>query len=485
MPDVRYIVLSDLHFGAENSVLTNVVPGQHRADPTKTGPGLEALVRCLRDLVEHNEAGEKPTLVLGGDMLEFALALDNVAAMVFERFVELALAGPDRLFAPTIYFVPGNHDHHLWEGAREQHYAEYVASVPVDQPLRSPRHTTPMLGARDEQPTRAPMLTALVNRSGDDDLQVQCVYPNLAFLSADGRKGLVFHHGHFVESMYRLMSRLNQLVFDHPTEPDIVQWEAENFAWIDFFWSTLGRSGDVGLDVALIYESLQSQQATDRIVARIADGVAERIHSGRLRRFVARRVLTGVLDHAASHVASRERRHIGASLSPDAQRGLREYLEGPLRNQLATECNGDPPSEVTFAFGHTHKPFVDVMRADRFPTPLTIMNTGGWVVDGLKPEPFHGAAAVLVDEDLNTVMLRFYTQCAHPSEYHTSILEAPGRPESPFARRMRSLVEADRSPWTDLSATIAGVVAQRNTDLADIIAERPLLDQFDDRAGLP
>jgi len=485
VPDVRYVILSDLHFGAENSVLTNVVPGQHSADPTKTGPGLEALVRCLRHLVEHNEAGEKPTLVLGGDMLEFALALDNVAAMVFERFVELALAGPDRLFAPTIYFVPGNHDHHLWEGAREQHYAEYVASVPLDQPLRSPRHTTPMLGARDEQPTRAPMLTALVNRSGDDDLQVQCVYPNLAFLSADGRKGLVFHHGHFVESMYRLMSQLNQIVFDHPTEPDIVQWEAENFAWIDFFWSTLGRSGDVGLDVALIYESLQSEQATDRIVARIAGGIADRIHSGRLRRFVTRRVLTGALDHAASHVASRERRHTGASLSPDAQRGLREYLEGPLRNQLATECNGDPPSEVTFAFGHTHKPFVDVMKADRYPTPLTIMNTGGWVVDGLKPEPFHGAAAVLVDEDLSPVMLRFYTQCAHPSEYHASILQPPGMAESAFARRMTSLVEADRSPWTDLSATIAEVVAQRNADLADLIAGRPLLDEFDDRAGRP
>ena len=485
MPDVRYVILSDLHFGAENSVLTNVVPGTHVADPTKAAPGLEALVRCLRDLVEHNEADEKPTLVLGGDMLEFALALDNVAAMVFDRFVELALAGPNRLFAPTIYFVPGNHDHHLWEGAREQHYAEYVASVPLHQPLRSPRHTTPMLGELDEHPTRAQMLTALVNRSGDDDIQVQCVYPNLAFLSADGRKGLVFHHGHFVESMYRLMSNLNELVFGHPTEPDIAQWEIENFAWIDFFWSTLGRSGDVGLDVALIYESLQSQEATDRIVARLADGVAERIHRGRLRRLVARHVLSVVLDHAVSHVASRERRHTVASLSPDAQRGLREYLEGPLRNQLATECNGDPPSEVTFAFGHTHKPFVDVLEASRYPTPLQIMNTGGWVVDGLEPEPFHGAAAVLVDEDLNTVMLRFYTQCVDPSEYHTAILQPPGVPETTFARRMTSIVEADRSPWTDLSTTIAKVVAERNADLADIIAERPLLDQLDDRSRRP
>ena len=87
--------------------------------------------------------------------------------------------------------------------------------------------------------------------------------------------------------MYRLMSVLNELIFERPTAPEIGQWEAENFAWIDFFWSTLGRSGDVGVDVALIYESLQSQQATDRLVARVATGVAGYVHHGWLRRRLA------------------------------------------------------------------------------------------------------------------------------------------------------------------------------------------------------
>ena len=368
MPDVRYVILSDLHFGAQNSVLTDIIPGQNTPDPTKPGPGMQALVDCLRDLVAHNEGPDKPTLVLGGDMLEFALAVDNVAAMVFDRFVELTLVGPDRLFAPTVYFVPGNHDHHLWEGAREMHYAKYVASVPRGHPLKAPRHTTPMLGALDPDPFDAPLLTALVHRSGGEDLQVQTVYPNLAFLSDDGRKGLVFHHGHFVESMYRLMSSLNELMFEHPTEPDIVEWESENFAWIDFFWSTLGRSGDVGVDVALIYASLQSKQATDRLVRRLADGLADHLRDGWAGRLIARGVITTALDHAVSRVATRERRSTGEVLSEDAQRGLRDYVEGPLRNQLATECNGDPPSEITFAFGHTHKPFVDVLDAARYPT---------------------------------------------------------------------------------------------------------------------
>jgi hypothetical protein len=471
VPDVRYVILSDLHFGAENSVLTELLPGEVTVDPSKPGAAMRALVHCLRDLVDRNEGQRKPTLVLGGDMLELALALDNVAAMVFERFVELTMVGPDRLFAPTIYFVPGNHDHHLWEGAREKRYAEYVASAPAGKPLEGPRHTTPMLGARDDQPTDAQLLTALVHRSGARDLRVQIVYPNLAFLSDDGRKGIVFHHGHFVESMYRLMSVLNELVFERPTQPEIGRWEGENFAWVDFFWSTLGRSGDVGVDVALMYECLQSRAATDQLVGRIADGVANHIHHGRLRKAVARRGVKTALDIAVSRVYTRERRHTGALLSPDAQKRLRDYVEGPLRNQLVSETNGDPPSELTFAFGHTHKPFIDVLHPSGYPGPVTVMNTGGWVVDGLEPEPTHGAGAILVDEELNALMLRFYTQRAQASEYRAEILTPPDAPDSEFARRMKAIVEVGRKPWSTFSGVVAEVVAQRNQDLADILAQ--------------
>jgi hypothetical protein len=447
-------------------------------DPAKAGPVMHALVDCLRHLVGHNEDAHKPTLVLGGDVLELALAEDNVAAMVFERFVELTMAGHDRLFDSTIYFVPGNHDHHMWERARERRYAEYVLSVPRDEPIKGPSHTTPMLVTGDEDTVDAQLLTALVQRSGARNLRVKTVYPNLAFLSDDGRRGIVFHHGHFVESMYRLMSTLNGMAFEQPSQPSIETWEAENFAWIDFFWSTLGRSGDVGTDVAMIYESLQSKQATDHIIGNLSTGIADKIPHGWLRRRVARWMLNTTLDVAVSRVASRERRSTQAVLSPDAARGLRAYLEGPLRNQLLAECNGELPAELTFTFGHTHKPFVDVVDASGYPSPMRVMNTGGWVVDGLEPEPLHGAAAILVDEDANTVLLRFYAQRREPAEYRVEIQTPATAPDSEFARRVRSLVQKDAKPWSALSATVAKVVAQRNRDLATIIgapseAKRP------------
>src|SRR5262249_32782608 len=113
MPDIRYVCFSDMHFGAGNSVLTNLLEGSIDTDPTRPSPVLVALVDCLRDLIGKNETRVKPSLVLNGDILELALATDNKAAMAFQRFVELILPeNGEPLFDKTIYYIPGNHDHH-------------------------------------------------------------------------------------------------------------------------------------------------------------------------------------------------------------------------------------------------------------------------------------------------------------------------------------------------------------------------------------
>src|SRR4029450_5864988 len=115
MADIRYVFLSDLHFGAQNSVLS-VLGDDDTVDPTVAGEVMQCLAECLQELVAANETWDKPTLVLGGDILELALASDNVSAMVFERFMELTLSHSERIFDHTVYFVPGNHAHHVGEG---------------------------------------------------------------------------------------------------------------------------------------------------------------------------------------------------------------------------------------------------------------------------------------------------------------------------------------------------------------------------------
>ena len=46
--DIRYVCLSDMHLGAEDSLLTNMPPGSTKADPLNASPVLQELVDCLR-----------------------------------------------------------------------------------------------------------------------------------------------------------------------------------------------------------------------------------------------------------------------------------------------------------------------------------------------------------------------------------------------------------------------------------------------------
>jgi metallophosphoesterase superfamily enzyme len=146
MPDIHYICISDLHLGADNSLLTHLGPQIGEVDPYRPSEVLEELANCLRELVRRNKGTVKPTLILNGDLLELALAEDNIALMVFERFLELLFPRDgEQLINPKIIFNPGNHDHHLWETARETQYVEFLQgkrSRKAHGELPEPWHTT-------------------------------------------------------------------------------------------------------------------------------------------------------------------------------------------------------------------------------------------------------------------------------------------------------------------------------------------------------
>ena len=78
MSDIRYVCLSDLHLGEEDSLLTNLQTASTKTDPSKPSPVMKALVACLESLISKNEHQEKkPTLILNGDILELALTTTN------------------------------------------------------------------------------------------------------------------------------------------------------------------------------------------------------------------------------------------------------------------------------------------------------------------------------------------------------------------------------------------------------------------------
>ncbi|MGZ7013167.1 MAG: metallophosphoesterase [Acidimicrobiales bacterium] len=515
--ELRYVCMSDLHLGAQNSVLSAIGPDGMTVDRTRASDVMTTLFAGLRELVARLAPGDvRPTLVLNGDILEFALTTDEIALSVFEQFIDLAFpVDGEPIFDDRVLYLPGNHDHHLWETARERQYARYVSRMSSDDPLEEPWHTTPMLDP--DASVEAEVLTAVVRRRARrEQVSIAVVYPNLGFVDVAHNQAVVFHHGHFTEPLYRLMSRLQHDLFPaQEPGPEIWDWESDNFAWIDFFWSALGRSGVVGTDVGALYTMLQSPKALDWLAGNLSTAVTAR-YGPTWARSVTRPVLDRALTFAVSRAAPLERAHIVEPLSERAERGLRAYLGGPLLRQLAGEDpERDRPDatpaggrELTVVFGHTPKPFERIFTdVPGWTNPVRVLNTGGWVVDTIDPVEVQGSAFVLVAQDGAAVSLRLFTEPGDGgSPTPVSVAEplvgaASDRPvaETPMLQdwrgRVQAAVDADRPRWDAFTAAAAAAVAQRHAALPRIVDHAmragpgpgpgPGLDRGPDRGSSP
>lgn len=466
--EIRFVCISDTHFGAENSVLSHVRSGESKVDPLTHGPVLEALVACLGELVNSPRGRAKPVLILNGDILEMALAQDNVAAMVFDNFIELAFGGSEPIFDRTIVYVPGNHDHHVWETARERQYAEYVSTVTGQCEIEPPWHVTRLFPRDDAPPPESELLTALVNRRTGGDAVVRVVYPNFAFESPDRARIAIFHHGHFVEPLYRLMSLARSALFpNQPIGREIWDWEGDNFAWIDFFWSTLGRSGEAGEDVGLIYDMLQDERALGALCGNLGGALGNRVPSA--VRPAARCAASLALRRLARLARSRERSNPNVLLSASADAGLDSYLEEPLLRQLNRERTSGADRKVHFVFGHTHKPFEATRQVRGFGQAVSIVNTGGWVVDTEIPAALQGASVVVVDEECHVETLRIYNQANGAADYRVQFAPITDATPSPLRLELEDRLSLEDPPWSDLSSSLAEAVGQRHELLPRLV----------------
>jgi len=265
MAYIAYVCLSDMHFGEEDSLLTNLRVGSSKIDTSQPSAVLKQLVKCLKFLILRNRGKKKPKLILNGDILELALCSTKEAAMAFERFIELTMKKDKELFDSKIIYIPGNHDHHLWETAREGQYVNHLGKSKKKQ-LDAPWQVTNMFVAKGRGAVPSNFLTTLVQRRFPE-VVIEIAYPNLGLLNQDASRCIVFHHGHFLDPLYRLMTTLRTLAFPKRREP-LAIWdiEAENFAWIDFFWSTLGRSGEAGIAIERVYEKMHDPKQFNKFL---------------------------------------------------------------------------------------------------------------------------------------------------------------------------------------------------------------------------
>jgi hypothetical protein len=468
--DIRYVCLSDMHLGAENSLLSHVPLGSATVDPLNASPVLQGLVNCLRYLILCNDPlAPKPTLILLGDILELALADDSAAAMVFWRFLDFAMPPGRELFGEIIY-VPGNHDHHLWESARETQYvSNYLATTKPSTSLENPWHTTNIFLADDPHTVPSFFLNALLHRYEHlKDLTINTAYPNFGLMQ--GQRGVIFHHGHFIESIYQLMTILKNLIFPKLVEEPRQMWdlEAENFAWIDFFWSTLGRSGDFGQDVGIIYDKMQSEEQFRKLLNTLADSLAKKYDITGMGKWLDSKVTGLIINGLVNQLVNPERTQDEQPLSADAEQGLRDYVNGPLQVQIEKECQRRHwyfPDEVTFVFGHTHKPFEANKTFTNLGNGVPVYNTGGWVVETVDPAPRHGGAALLLNDNLDVASLRLYNEAGGPVDVEVREVPLPGRGHSAFFNNLNTLVKPDKPPWDHFRQMVVDEISLREKNL--------------------
>ena len=453
MPDIRYVCLSDTHFGARGSLLTRLHRSGRR--PSSENPILDALLACLRSVIAGvNGLGTPPTLVLNGDILELALAETPLALGAFEEFLKRAMPPGARLFSDVL-FIPGNHDHHLWETAREARYTELVASAQPDEQLERPRHTTDLFAAPGDRPVQH-LLAASARRLKclGPGSSISAAYPNFALHHPASGRCVIFHHGHFIETVYRAMSVAARIIFpDLPPVATIERLELENFAWIDFLWSELGRSGAAGEGMATLYEARADGRKLKRILRRAAAAIARDHLDTGLPDWAEEHVLRWIFHGLVDQMQKFERNRPRTVLSADASAGLKDYVRRFVAPAVPTEARDSGP---TFVFGHTHKPFTRTTPLGTGMARWLVLNTGGWVIDAAESSPQRGASAVLIDSSLNAVNLRLFNE----GSYRPHVEDAGEAPA--LAASVAAAVEQHPAEWETFGKHLRrGVAARR------------------------
>ena len=158
-------------------------------------------------------------------------------------------------------------------------------------------------------------------------------------------------------------------------------------------------------------------------------------------------------------------------LSEDSRSRLDQYIGRYLLGQLKRECRTGLPDHLTFVFGHTHKPFEEVLCVTGVEAPVHVYNLGGWVVDTIHTAPRQGGAIAVIDEDGYVASIRMYNQAADPARYRVSVTRADGEngEPNPVYDRLLELVNPEQPPWSDFSKKVAEAVEERRRNLKRVI----------------
>jgi hypothetical protein len=469
MSALKYVCLSDLHLGADYSVLTAMDAGGGTTlkQPSDT---LQALGAALRRYLPLLSGPEPPTLILLGDTLDLGLSPMGSVAQAFRRFLEtLFPAGGPALFSNQVICLPGNHDHHLWRAAQDEFFIDTLDENIRLGPIPDLMRATPLFAQRT---ARCNLMTRLMRGYPHlADATVNVAYPNFGLIKQDRKRAVILHHGHYVDSVYRAMSTLNAALRRSTDKPATVQQiEQENGAWVDFLWSGLGDGGEVGQDTIALYETMRnalashkfSQKLGDSLLASLAKGLGIGPETAIKYGVTVGNVVKSLIDLTLVRSSESDRDGYATVMSPESIADLRWYLGGPTLTQfratfskIGSQNTGDPAEyDLSFVFGHTHKPFQDQLDIEGHVRPVAVYNTGGWVMDQPTMTPAQGAAAIFIDDELNVASLRLFDD---PLNGECIPVQARGTGgmrdrDNPLLASMTAAIAATSADWDAFSA---------------------------------
>jgi hypothetical protein len=485
----NYVCLSDLHLGAAYSVLSKV-DNNGRFSAGTASDNLKNLADGLAGLIPR-VFDEPPVLVLLGDCLDFDFATMEDLAEAFKCLMQTLFKDRDRpLFDQNeIVVIPGNHDHRLWQYEKDRLFIQHY-------PDKGPRyHTTSLF---DPQGIPSYFLNSLREQAldRDDGPEIRLYYPNVGIRTSDQAEQqtrmVILHHGHFVESLYRLMTQLHDLLAELLQQlatdkaiPLVEQLERDNGAWIDFLWSSLGASQRGADNASRLFDIMMDPAASHRYIRKLADqiclyisqnyGIAAeaQIQIPQAAGMTVKKLVIGLLETALGNTFQTERMAYHYLLTEAGIDGLRWYLSRPLRDEILKQRVYDSANiqpNVSFIFGHTHKPFQDRLPVVGYTQPVNIYNTGGWVLDDPGLISQQGAAAMFIDKQCNVASLRLFQD---PVNQHVAKVHAQGLgngdEDNPLLKRMQAALSTHEQAtcWLTFTNNILDTLKQRATAMRD------------------
>lgn len=449
---IKYIVLSDLHLGEEDSLFT----------PTKKGDNklLSAFADSLQSLVESSNLNDKPTLVLNGDILGLSFSTYQESLTVFDQFIR-ALA-IDHNICNQIAYIPGNHDHHIWQLAMESQYRRKLENRKTYDPIPSMDRIS---SAIYDEGVQSEFIEAFVNGSEAFETDLKVLYPNMIIPpNSANQPYVIIHHGHFAERTYHFISNSLKSLYPEESGPlTLEDLEADNGAWINFTFSELGRSGAAGEKFEKLMNTLSSIELFDEESGELSENVAKALdypyipfHA--VEKFLTRRLIQNI----ASKIRS-ERYQAGTVCSEEAMQGLLEYLERYCVPQMRLAgWNGEA---TTLIWSHTHKPFSQKMCTASY-DQLNVVNTGGWVLPE-EPKPTHGGSITLVNEKNEVVDLRIWNDSNSGGTMHFQVMPTEGEDLTKFGEYIMKMIGNDgqlKSHWSTLKSELEKEIHNRRKE---------------------